>query len=251
MWGLCARVVLTTSLVFTWAWSVNSAWSCMYGSLSLCSHTFRHSKSGSQCQLQYIQQRHNQVKIALETHVGIYIHSLTWVTQCHLAHLSQPIQNTSVWITYWTHRYISLLELLSHITRDTLHCLVYDGRSLFQTRETAVLRSLLCGRRKGGPCHTKNTQGWKCIRHHHGSMNFCVPSVVHPLWPLSLIHQQTPTTPMHIHSHLAPRTWGKFREKVECPRTTVPVLIIIMYIYHALINALSTHMIHINLNMIF
>ena len=27
--------------------------------------------------------------------------------------------------------------------------------------------------------------------------------------------------------------------------------IIIMYIYHALINALSTHMIHINLNMIF
>lgn len=144
MWGLCARVVLTTSLVFTWAWSVNSAWSCMYGSLSLCSHTFRHSKSGSQCQLQYIQQRHNQVKIALETHVGIYIHSLTWVTQCHLAHLSQPIQNTSVWITYWTHRYISLLELLSHITRDTLHCLVYDGRSLFQTRETAVLRSLLC-----------------------------------------------------------------------------------------------------------
>ena len=29
------------------------------------------------------------------------------------------------------------------------------------------------------------------------------------------------------------------------------VLIIIMYIYHALINALSTHMIHINLNVIF
>ena len=29
------------------------------------------------------------------------------------------------------------------------------------------------------------------------------------------------------------------------------VLIIIMYIYHALINALITHMIHINLNMIF
>ena len=28
-------------------------------------------------------------------------------------------------------------------------------------------------------------------------------------------------------------------------------IIIIMYIYHALINALSTHMIHINLNMIF
>ena len=28
-------------------------------------------------------------------------------------------------------------------------------------------------------------------------------------------------------------------------------IIIIMYIYHMLINALSTHMIHINLNMIF
>ena len=30
-----------------------------------------------------------------------------------------------------------------------------------------------------------------------------------------------------------------------------PLLIIIMYIYHALINALSVHMIHINLSMIF
>ena len=29
------------------------------------------------------------------------------------------------------------------------------------------------------------------------------------------------------------------------------ILIIIMYIYHALINTLSAHMIHINLNMIF
>ena len=29
------------------------------------------------------------------------------------------------------------------------------------------------------------------------------------------------------------------------------LIIIIMYIYHALINALSAHMIHINLNMIF
>ena len=29
------------------------------------------------------------------------------------------------------------------------------------------------------------------------------------------------------------------------------IIRIIMYIYHALINALSTHMIHINLNMIF
>ena len=28
-------------------------------------------------------------------------------------------------------------------------------------------------------------------------------------------------------------------------------IIIIMYIYHALINALSAHMMHINLNMIF
>ena len=29
------------------------------------------------------------------------------------------------------------------------------------------------------------------------------------------------------------------------------IIIIIMYIYHALINALSAHMIHINLNVIF
>ena len=29
------------------------------------------------------------------------------------------------------------------------------------------------------------------------------------------------------------------------------IIIILMYIYHALINALSAHMIHINLNMIF
>ena len=29
------------------------------------------------------------------------------------------------------------------------------------------------------------------------------------------------------------------------------IIIIIMYFYHALINALSAHMIHINLNMIF
>ena len=29
------------------------------------------------------------------------------------------------------------------------------------------------------------------------------------------------------------------------------IIIIIMYIYHALINAVSAHMIHINLNMIF
>ena len=33
--------------------------------------------------------------------------------------------------------------------------------------------------------------------------------------------------------------------------TTNIIIIIIMYIYHALINALSAHMIHINLYMIF
>ena len=32
---------------------------------------------------------------------------------------------------------------------------------------------------------------------------------------------------------------------------TVLIATLIMYIWHALINALSTHMIHINLNMIF
>ena len=36
-----------------------------------------------------------------------------------------------------------------------------------------------------------------------------------------------------------------------CLCCTLYVTLIIMYIYHALINALSAHMIHINLNMIF
>ena len=34
-------------------------------------------------------------------------------------------------------------------------------------------------------------------------------------------------------------------------REITAILLIIMYIYHALIHALSAHMIHINLNMIF
>ena len=36
-----------------------------------------------------------------------------------------------------------------------------------------------------------------------------------------------------------------------CKLHLIIIIIIIMYIYHALINALSAHMIHINLNMIF
>ena len=35
------------------------------------------------------------------------------------------------------------------------------------------------------------------------------------------------------------------------PRLHCLIIIIILYIYHALINALSAHVIHINLNMIF
>ena len=40
---------------------------------------------------------------------------------------------------------------------------------------------------------------------------------------------------------------------MNCPyhALTGVLIIIIMYIYHALINALSVHMIHINLNLIF
>ena len=38
---------------------------------------------------------------------------------------------------------------------------------------------------------------------------------------------------------------------VERAQHAYLIIIIIMYIYHALINALSAHMIHINLNMIF
>ena len=41
-----------------------------------------------------------------------------------------------------------------------------------------------------------------------------------------------------------------FLAETETPGGVV-IIIIIMYIYHALINALSAHMIHINLNMIF
>ena len=36
-----------------------------------------------------------------------------------------------------------------------------------------------------------------------------------------------------------------------CLSVPIIIIIIIMYIYHALINTLSAHMIHINLNMIF
>ena len=47
----------------------------------------------------------------------------------------------------------------------------------------------------------------------------------------------------------------RFRENLEFSQNvvlpTIIIIIIIMYIYHALINALSAHMIHINLNMIF
>ena len=39
---------------------------------------------------------------------------------------------------------------------------------------------------------------------------------------------------------------GPGKENILCS-----IIIIIMYIYHALINALSAHMIHINLGMIF
>ena len=39
--------------------------------------------------------------------------------------------------------------------------------------------------------------------------------------------------------------------KVDVPDNPYILIIIIMYIYHAFIIALSAHMIHINLNMIF
>ena len=41
------------------------------------------------------------------------------------------------------------------------------------------------------------------------------------------------------------------REAANIGTKEALIIIIIMYIYHALINALSAHMIHINLNMIF
>ena len=48
------------------------------------------------------------------------------------------------------------------------------------------------------------------------------------------------------------RCFGRKRGyRRSCYLTEGIIIIIIMYIYHALINALSAHMIHINLNMIF
>ena len=39
--------------------------------------------------------------------------------------------------------------------------------------------------------------------------------------------------------------------KMAALMVVIIIITIIMYIYHVLINALSTHMIHINLNMIY
>ena len=43
---------------------------------------------------------------------------------------------------------------------------------------------------------------------------------------------------------------GMYSWCLEVPYGCLVVVIIIMYIYHALVNALSTHMIHINLNIL-
>ena len=54
--------------------------------------------------------------------------------------------------------------------------------------------------------------------------------------------------------------YGKTHKRHRCSESSryslliviiITLLIIIMYIYHKLINALSAHMIHVNLNMIF
>ena len=45
--------------------------------------------------------------------------------------------------------------------------------------------------------------------------------------------------------------WWTDAQIRSAPLVAQSVIIMIMYIYHALINALSAHMIHINLNMIF
>ena len=47
------------------------------------------------------------------------------------------------------------------------------------------------------------------------------------------------------------RPFSSSETKRDSTPSSVIIIIIIMYIYHALINALSAHMIHINLNMIF
>ena len=59
-----------------------------------------------------------------------------------------------------------------------------------------------------------------------------------------------------IERQLVKKLWSKTDDCSNCVTCTQDVqgrcyIIIVMYIYHALINALNAHMIHINLNMIF
>ena len=61
---------------------------------------------------------------------------------------------------------------------------------------------------------------------------------------------------LHVHDHFfitppSGQPHAIFRGFIFIPGRWIIIIIIIMYIYHALINALSAHMIHINLNTIF
>ena len=93
-------------------------------------------------------------------------------------------------------------------------------------------------------------------------INTALDSLACPLRPPPPLNPLPPSCPLYTQvacSHLAVLTvrcvMVHHREScVVCTLETIPrrvMMIIIMYIYHALIKALSAHMIHINLNMIF
>ena len=62
--------------------------------------------------------------------------------------------------------------------------------------------------------------------------------------------QCSPASPDHIHQ-VERKAVGHDWSVICGVGSLRLIIIIIMYIYHVLINALSAHMIHINLNMIF
>ena len=78
--------------------------------------------------------------------------------------------------------------------------------------------------------------------------------------PVNSDHLPSGSRPLTLCVFAVSDTWVCVRHGKNTPANeklkkekekTLHIIIIIMYIYHTLINALSAHMIHINLNMIF
>ena len=85
----------------------------------------------------------------------------------------------------------------------------------------------------------------KCVRHHMTIIIIMdTPTLQASLFSTFLQTLPGLVTPHSLTQRICPTDAVGALRKVWVP------IIIIMYIYHALINALSAHMIHINLNMI-